>query len=61
MSVVGVSVVGAIGHSIGQILIAVVFLSNINIFYYLPVPLISSVITGVIVGIISNKIIDRYK
>lgn len=61
MSVVGVSIVGAIGHSIGQILIAVIFLSNINIFYYLPVILISSVITGVIVGIISNKIIERYK
>ena len=61
MSVVGVSVIGAIGHSVGQILIAVLFLSNINIFYYLPVLLISSVITGVIVGIISNKIIDRYK
>jgi len=61
MSVVGVSVVGAVFHSVGQILIAVIFLSNINIFYYLPVLLISSVITGVIVGIISNKIIDRYK
>lgn len=61
MSVVGVSVVGAVFHSVGQILIAIIFLSNINIFYYLPVLLISSVITGVIVGIISNKIIDRYK
>lgn len=61
MSVVGVSVIGALGHSVGQILIAVLFLSNINIFYYLPILLISSVITGVIVGIISNKIIDRYK
>jgi len=60
MSVIGVSVVGAIFHSVGQILIAVIFLSNINIFYYLPVLLISSVITGVIVGIISNKIIERY-
>lgn len=61
MSVIGVSVIGAIGHSFGQILIAVIFLSNINIFYYLPILLISSVITGVIVGFISNKIIDRYK
>lgn len=61
MSVVGVSIVGAIGHSVGQILIAVIFLSNINIFYYLPILLISSVITGVIVGMISNKIIERYK
>jgi len=61
MSVVGVSVVGAIGHSVGQILIAVIFLSNINIFYYLPVLLISSVITGLMVGVISNKIIEYYK
>ena len=61
MSVVGVSIAGAIGHSLGQILIAVIFLSNINIFYYLPILLISSVITGVIVGNISNKIIERYK
>ena len=61
MSVIGVSVIGAVGHSVGQILIAVIFLSNINIFYYLPILLISSVITGVIVGIISDKIIDRYK
>ena len=61
MSVVGVSIVGAIGHSVGQIIIAVIFLSNINIFYYLPVLLISSVITGIIIGIISNKIIERYK
>ena len=44
MSVVGVSVIGAIFHSIGQICIAVLFLSNINIFYYLPILLISSVI-----------------
>lgn len=61
MSVIGVSVIGSVGHSVGQILIAVIFLSNINIFYYLPILLISSVITGVIVGIISDKIIDRYK
>lgn len=61
MSVVGVSVIGAIGHSVGQIFIAVLFLSNLNIFYYLPILLISSVITGVIIGIISNKIIERYK
>ena len=61
MSVIGVSVIGSVGHSVGQILIAVIFLSNINIFYYLPILLISSIITGLIVGVISNKIIDRYK
>ena len=35
LSIVGVSIVGAIFHSIGQIIIAIIFLSNINIIYYL--------------------------
>lgn len=60
MSIVGVSVVGAIFHSVGQIIIACLFLSNINIFYYLPILLISSIVTGVIVGSISDRIIKYY-
>lgn len=60
LSIVGISIIGSIFHSIGQIIIAIIFLSNINIIYYLPILLISSVITGFIVGIISNKLIDRY-
>lgn len=60
MSIVGVSVVGAIFHSIGQIMVACIFLSNINVMYYLPILLISSIITGIIVGIISNKVVKYY-
>lgn len=60
MSIVGVSVCGAISHSVAQIIIAIIFLSNINIIYYLPVLLISSVITGVIVGMISKRIVEYY-
>ncbi len=60
LSIVGISIIGSIFHSIGQIIIAIIFLSNINIIYYLPILLISSVITGFIVGIISNKLIERY-
>jgi len=61
MSVVGVSVCGSIFHSVGQILVAIIFLSNVNIIYYLPILLISSIITGVLVGIISDKVINRYE
>ena len=60
MSIVGVSVCGAISHRDAQIIIAIIFLSNINIIYYLPVLLISSVITGVIVGMISKRIVEYY-
>lgn len=60
LSIVGISIIGSIFHSVGQILIAILFLNNINIIYYLPILLISSVITGFIVGVISSKLIDRY-
>ena len=60
MSIVGVSVCGAISHSVGQILIAILFLSNINVIYYLPIMLISSIIAGVIVGFISKRLIEYY-
>lgn len=60
MSIVGVSVVGSIFHSIAQIIIACIFLSNINIVYYLPILLISSIVTGVVVGSISSKLVEYY-
>lgn len=60
MSIVGVSVVGSIFHSIAQIIVACIFLSNINMVYYLPILLISSIVTGVIVGSISSKLVEYY-
>ena len=56
-SVVGVSIVGSVTHSIGQILIAIFILNNENIIYYLPYLLIFSIPTGIITGIITNKIL----
>lgn len=60
-SIIGVSVVGAISHSIGQILVAMVMLNNVNIVYYLPLMLISSLITGIIIGIISKGLVKIFK
>lgn len=53
-SIIGVSVLGGIFHNIGQIIMASIVVSNIKIFYYLPVLIFSGVITGIIVGIISK-------
>lgn len=60
MSIVGISIIGAIFHSIGQIIIAILFLSNIDIIYYLPFLLISSVISGLIIGLTAKKVIEYY-
>lgn len=56
-SVVGVSIIGSIAHSIGQILVAIFILKNENIIYYLPYLLIFSIPTGIITGLIAKKIL----
>ena len=56
---VSVSVIGGICHNIGQIIIATIVVENINIMWYLPVLLVAGVITGFIIGLISQEIILR--
>lgn len=57
-SVVGISIVGSVMHSIGQILIAILFLKNVNIIYYLPYLLVFSIPTGVVTGLISKRLLN---
>ena len=57
-SVVGISIVGSVMHSIGQILIAILFLKNMNIIYYLPYLLVFSIPTGVVTGLISKRLLN---
>lgn len=58
LSVIGVSIIGSISHSIGQVLIGILLLNNINIIYYLPYLLLFSIPTGILIGIISKKLIN---
>jgi heptaprenyl diphosphate synthase len=60
-SVIGVSIIGGISHNIGQIVVSIFVVDNINIIYYLPFLLISGVITGVCIGILGAVIIKRLK
>ena len=57
ISIIGVSVVGALFHVFGQILIAMFFMNTVYILYYLPVIAISAIVTGVLVGIVARLII----
>lgn len=56
-SIIGVSVIGALFHVIGQILIAMIYLGTSYVVLYLPVIALSSIITGVFVGIVAQAII----
>ncbi len=57
ISILTVSITGAVFHSLGQILVAVMYFESANMFYYLPILGISSIVTGIIMGIIAKKII----
>ena len=57
LSVIGVSVIGSVFHSIGQVLIGMVSLGNYNVIYYLPYLLLFSVPTGILVGIVAKRLL----
>ncbi|MBP0959686.1 MAG: Gx transporter family protein [Oscillospiraceae bacterium] len=49
-SLILISVLSAITHNLGQIIMASVVMKNINTLFYLPVLIVSAVITGTITG-----------
>ena len=56
-SIIGVSVIGALFHVTGQILVAMIYMGSVYVVYYLPIIALSAVITGVIVGLVAGAII----
>lgn len=58
-SVTGVSMCGGVFHNLGQILVATFLVSNLKMFAYFPVLIISGVISGAIIGIIAHLILRR--
>ncbi|KUG02813.1 heptaprenyl diphosphate synthase component i [hydrocarbon metagenome] len=57
LSVIGVSIAGAIAHSIGQLLMAALIISQPGIFYYLPVMLLFSIPSGIITGLLLKELL----
>lgn len=55
-SIYGVSVCGAVGHSIGQIIAAIFLLSTFSLLYYLPVMVFLSIFTGLLTALVSQKV-----
>lgn len=58
-SMVGVSIIGGVAHNVGQIAVAIVYVNNSNLVYYLPFLLVSGVITGALIGILGSMIVKR--
>ncbi|NLD19646.1 MAG: Gx transporter family protein [Clostridiales bacterium] len=58
-SLVGVSIAAGVIHNLGQLLVAAFLVSNIKVFVYFPVLIISGVISGAVIGILSHLIIKK--
>lgn len=59
LSVVGVSALGGVFHNIGQLLAAAVVMNTFSVMYYYPVLFVSGIVTGIIIGFVSDRIITR--
>lgn len=58
-SPMGVSVAGAVTHNIGQLCAAALILQTAGVLSYLPVLLVSGIVTGTIVGTLSGAVYAR--
>jgi heptaprenyl diphosphate synthase len=56
LSVIGVSVAGAVTHNVAQLAAAYLFVAQVALFYYLPYLIIISVPTGLFVGFASRRV-----
>lgn len=59
VSIIGVSVCGALSFNFGQLLAAAIIISNLKIFVYLPVLSYVSVGTGIFVGLVSKFLVEK--
>jgi len=58
-SIMGISMAGGVFHNIGQLIMAAIVLESLSITFYLPVLLISGVLTGFLIGFIANEMLKR--
>ncbi len=59
-SMIGVSMIGAIFHNAGQIIVALFVMENVHILYYLPILCISGTASGLVVGYLTYFVLKRY-
>lgn len=59
LKMITISVVGGFFHNVGQLLIAILVFENTYLIYYLPILLVSGVITGAVIGVIAQAVYPR--
>lgn len=58
-SIMGISIAGGVFHNVGQLIVAMLVVETFSVAYYIPVLLIAGMITGLLIGIVSNEMLKR--
>lgn len=58
-SIFGVSMAGGVFHNVGQLIMAMIVVESVTIAGYLPVLLVSGLLTGFLIGFISGETLKR--
>ena len=58
-SIMGISSAGGVFHNVGQLIVAMLVVETFSVAYYVPVLLIAGMITGLLIGIVSNEMLKR--
>ena len=61
LGIMGTSIIGGVSHNIAQLLVAMFVVSNKVVLYYMPVLIIAGVITGAMIGILSQREVNILK
>jgi|BarGraNGADG00312_2_1021985.scaffolds.fasta_scaffold03349_7 heptaprenyl diphosphate synthase len=61
VSIIGVSVAGAVAHNVVQLAAAYVLVRNTALFYYMPYLILISIPTGLFVGFASRRVTESLK
>ena len=59
LSVIGVSIAGAVFHNAGQLAAAMLVTESLSLLYYTPFLLTAGLITGIVIGAAANEMLKR--
>ena len=58
-SIMGISIAGGVFLNIGQLIVAMLVVETFSVAYYVPVLLISGLVTGMVIGLVSGEMLKR--
>ena len=58
-SLIGISVAGGVTHNIGQLIVAMIVVSNTSLMVYAPALLVAGVLAGILIGGLTKEVVGR--